>query len=222
MLAPGRGIGRAFIEPLARSLERDGAALRFGRRLVGLGREADRIASLDFEHDRVDLGPHDAAILATPWATTAAFAGTTPPEAPSAALTIHFAAPPPPAAPPVLGALNGPFDWLFAYPDGMSVALKDAEKRLDAPRDALAGACWRAVAALSGLSDTLPAWRAAPSRRAAALATPQETARRPLTRTDWRNLFLAGGHVGRDLPDSLENAVRSGAAAARAWMGASR
>ncbi|RBP13857.1 protoporphyrinogen oxidase [Roseiarcus fermentans] len=219
VLAPARGIGRALVEPLARSLERDGAALRFGRRLIGLGREGDRVASLDFEHDRLDLGPRDAAILATPWAATAALLGTPPPQAASAALTIHFAAPPPPAAPPVVGALNGPFDWLFAHPGGMSVAVKDAGARLDTPRDELAAACWRGVAALTGLSDAPPAWRMAPSRRAAALATPAETARRPLTGTEFGNLFLAGGHVGRDFPDGLENAVRSGAAAARAFHG---
>jgi hydroxysqualene dehydroxylase len=223
ILTPNRGFGRALVEPLARSLERDGATLRFGRRVTAVGLASDHVDGLEFEHDRLDLGPRDAAILATPWATTAALApGTTPPETPSAALTIHYAAAPPPAAPTVLGVLNGPFDWLFAHADRISIAIKDAGARLDAPRERLAVECWRAVAALSRLSDTLPSWRVAPSRRAAALATPDETARRPLCRTPWRNLFLAGGHVGRNLPDSLENAVRSGKAAAQAWLEAIR
>ncbi len=223
ILTPRRGFGRAFVEPVARNLTRDGATLRFGRRLTGLGLDSNRVASLEFEHDRVDLGPHDAAILATPWPTTAALApGTPPPEAFSAALTIHFAAAAPAATPTALGLLNGPFDWLFVQPDRISVAIKNAGDRLDAPREKLAADCWRAVAAVTGLSDALPAWRVTPSRRAAALATPAETARRPLLRTAWRNLFLAGGHVGRDLPDGIENAVRSGVAAARAWRGDSR
>jgi len=219
ILTPSRGFGRAFVEPLARSLERDGAALRFGRRLIGLDQGAERVATLEFEHDRLDLGPDDAAILATPWATTAALApGTTAPGATSAALTIHYAASPPAAAPAVLGVINAPFDWLFAHPERISVALKNAGGRLHLPRDGLARACWRAAAAVTGLADTTPAWRIATSRRAAALATPSETARRPDCRTPWRNLFLAGGHVGRELPDILENAVRSGQAAARAFV----
>ena len=37
ILTPKRGFGRAFVEPLARSLDRDGATLRYGRRLTGLG-----------------------------------------------------------------------------------------------------------------------------------------------------------------------------------------
>jgi phytoene dehydrogenase-like protein len=219
LLTPNRGIGRALIEPIARNLERNGATLRYGRRLMGLTRGPDRITSLEFEHDRIDLDPIDGVVLATPWAVTAGFApGAETPEPPTAALTIHYAVSPPPAAPGVLGALNGPFDWLFAAPDRISVTLKNAGSRLEAPREKLAGQCWRAVAALMGFSDAPPAWRIAASRRAAALATPAETARRPLCRTEWRNLFLAGGHVGRDLPDSLENAVRSGATAARAWL----
>jgi phytoene dehydrogenase-like protein len=219
ILTPSRGFGRAFVEPLARSLERDGAMFRFGRRLTGLGLAPGRVASLEFEHDRLDLGPGDAAILATPWVTTAALApGTTAPETSSAALTVHFMAALPPAAPGVLGVLNGPFDWLFGHAERISVTIKDAGASLDAPREKLAHACWRGVAALNGLSDTLPSWRVAPSRRAAALATPEETPRRPMCRTVWRNLFLAGGHVGRELPDGLENAVRSGAAAAQAWL----
>ncbi len=219
LLTPSRGFGRAFVEPIARNLERNGATLRYGRRLIGLGRGPERIENLEFEHDRLDLGPRDAVVLATPWATTAALApGTTTPQAPSAALTIHYAVAPPPAAPAVLGALNGPFDWMFARPDRISVAIKNAGARQDAPRERLAAGCWRAVAALTGFSDALPAWRVAPSRRAATLATPHETARRPLCRTAWLNLYLAGGHVGRDLPDGIENAVRSGAAAARAWL----
>ena len=219
VLTPTRGFGRAFVEPLARSLERDGATLRFGRRLIGLALEPQRVVGLDFEHDRLDLGSRDGVVLATPWATTAALApGTTPPETPSAALTIHYAAAPAPAAPAVVGVLNGPFDWLFGHADHISVTIKNAGARLDAPRESLAAECWRPVAALHGLSDSLPSWRVAPSRRAAALATPDETARRPLCRTAWRNLFLAGGHVGRNLPDGLENAARSGKAAGEAWF----
>ena len=216
VLTPANGFGRAFVEPLARNLQRLGAALRFERRLVGLDFGPERLASLEFEHDRIDLGPGDALILATPWMQTAALVPDVPPPTGAAAiLTVHFAQPPPPHAPAVVGVLNGPFDWLFAYHDRLSVTIRDAAARLDAPRDQLAAECWRYVAALTALSDAVPAWRVIPSRRASALVTPDEIARRPLCRTRWPNLFLAGGHIGRSLPDSLENSVRSGAEAAR-------
>ncbi len=100
----------------------------------------------------------------------------------------------------------------------ISVTIKDAAARLETPLEALAAQCWGAVAAVTGLSDALPAWRVVVSRRAGCLSTPEENARRPACRTRWRNLLLAGGHVESPLPDSLEAAVRSGEAAARAWL----
>jgi hypothetical protein len=220
ILTPANGFGSAFVEPLLRDLHRLGAALRFERRLVALGFGPERLTSLEFEHDRIDLGPRDSLVLATPWLVTAALVPGVPvPTGASATMTVHFAAPPPPRAPAVVAAVNGPFDWLFAYRDRLSVTIKDAANRLDAPRGRVAAECWRGVAALTALSDVLPAWRIVPSRRASALATPEETARRPFCRTPWPNLFLAGGYVGRSLPDSIENAVRSAAEAARLALG---
>ena len=219
ILTPAESIGRAFVDPLTRSLQRDGATLRFGRRLVALDFGPERLRGLEFEHDRIDLGTRDALILAAPWSIAAALVpGVCAPSGASAMLTVHFAAPPPPFAPAVLGALNGRFDWLFAYRDRLSVTIMDAAARLEIPREALAAECWRGVAALTGLSDALPAWRVVRSRRASCLATPEETARRPPCRTPWRNLVLAGGYVSGSLPDSLEGAVRSGGAAARTWL----
>ena len=166
------------------------------------------------------MGARDALILAAPWTIAASLVpGVPAPSGASSTLTLHFASAPPPRAPAVVGALNGRFDWLFAYRDRLSVTIMDAEARLETRRETLASECWRGVAALTGLSDTLPAWRVVPSRRARCLATPQETARRPPCRTPFRNLVLAGGYVGGSLPDSLEGAVRSGEAAARAWLG---
>ncbi len=220
VLMPVSGFGRAFVEPLARNVQRLGAALRFKRRLVALDFGPERVTSLEFEHDRIDLGPRDSLILTTPWSATAGLVpGVEPPTGATATLTVHFAHSPPPLAPALVAGLNGPFDWLFAYHDRLSVTIKDAAARLDAPRDRVAAECWRGVAALTALSDDLPAWRIVPSRRASSLATPEEIARRPPCRTRWPNLFLAGGHIGRKLPDSLENAVRSGAKAARLALG---
>jgi squalene-associated FAD-dependent desaturase len=217
---PVNGFGRAFVEPLVRNLHRAGVTLRCDRRLMALHFGPERLSALEFEHDRVDLGPRDALILATPWPVTAALVpGLAAPTGASAALTVHFASPPPPNSPAVVAALNGPFDWLFAYRDRLSVTIKDASARLETPRETAAAECWRGVAALTALSDAMPAWRVVPSRRASCLATPEETARRPTWRTPWRNLLLAGGHVGRSLPDSLETAVRSGQRAAQFALG---
>jgi hydroxysqualene dehydroxylase len=219
LLTPVESFGRAFVEPLARQVQRDGAALRFERRLLALGCAQERVSGLEFEHDRVDLHTGDALILAASWPVAASLVpGLEPPHSLSAALTVHFAAPAARAAPAVVGALGGAFQWLFGYRDRMSVTVKDAAAPANQPNEALALECWRGVAALTGLSDALPPWRVIRSRRASHVWTPEEAARRPPCRTEWRNLFLAGGYVEGQLPESVESAVRSGEAAARAWL----
>ncbi len=221
VLLPAANFGRAFVEPLARAIEREGAALRFGRRLMGMTFDAERAVGLDFEHDQVELGPRDGVILASSWSAAAGLIpGLPPPSGASSVLTVHFAAGPPRGAPALVGAVHGAFQWLFCYRDRMSVTIRDAGKLMDAPREALADECWRQAAALTGLSDQLPPWRVVASRRATYPATPADVAHRPPTRTQWSNLFLAGGHVSQPAPDSVEASVRSGEAAARAWLSA--
>ena len=162
----------------------------------------------------------DAVILATPWAQTAALVpDIPPPTGASATITVHFAQPPPDAPSGRRRCSTGRSTGSSPITDRLSVTIRNATARLDEPRNQLASECWRYVAALTALSDALPSWRVVASPRASAFATPDETARRPLCRTRWPNLFLAGGHIGRSLPDSIENSVLSGEEAARLAVG---
>ena len=220
LMAPVAGIGSALIEPLARAIERAGVTLRFGRRVVGLVPEGARAAALEFEHDRVLLGPRDGVILAASWETAAGLVpGVTTPSGASMSLTAHFAMPPPADAPLALGVINGPFHWLFTYGDRVSVTVKDAAVQMNKPREIVAAECWRAVAALTGLSDVLPPWRVVRSRHAGFVSTPAEAARRPAgNKTQYANVFVAGGYVAPSASATIESAVRSGEAAAQAFL----
>ena len=219
VLTPAANFGRAFVEPLTRAVERQGVALRLGRRLTGLTFADGRASALEFETDRLELGPRDGVILACSWfAAATLIPGLEAPSGASPVLTVHFAAQPPPGGARVVGVVHGAFHWLFCYRDRISVTIRDAGKALEAPRDALAAECWRQAAALTGLADALPPWRMVGSRRATFPATPADVARRPQTRTQWSNLFLAGGHVNQPAPDCVEASVRSGALAARAFQ----
>jgi hypothetical protein len=108
---------------------------------------------------------------------------------------------------------------MFCYPDRISVGVRDAGAVLAAPREQLAADYWLAAAALTGLSDALPAWRIIRQRRAGFLATPPQDALRPTCETPWRNLFLAGAYVQNGLPESIESSLRSGEVAARCTAG---
>jgi len=223
-LMPVHGLARAFVEPALKTLRRRGVAIRFERRLAALEFQGEHVAGLEFEHDRIDLAPGDAVILATPPRVAAALApGLSAPQEFNGAISAHFAISPPPGAPPILGIVNGAFHWMFCGEGRISVAIKDAEASMATPREDLAADLWRDVAALTGLSDATPAWRVIRQRRATFAATPREDALRPSLETSWRNLFLAGAYVQNGLPDTLESAVRSGAAAAertRKWLDA--
>jgi hypothetical protein len=218
LLTPVHSFGRAFIDPLARRIQRDGATLRLERRLLALDFDTDRLSGLEFQNDRIALRPGDALILAAPWTVAASLVpGLEPPGSFSTALTVHFAVPAPRASPTVLGALGGLFQWLFGYRDRVSVTVREAGGYVDTPSHAIAAECWRGVAALTGLSDALPPWRVIRSRGSLAW-TPEEAARRPARPTAWGDFFLAGGYVEGPLPDCIESAARSGESAARACL----
>lgn len=218
-LVAGNGLSRAFIDPALKLLRKGGAQIRFERRLRALNFVGDRVGELEFEHDLATLGPQDVVVLATPPQVATALApGLTAPQTFNAILNAHFSIAAPAGAPLILGVVNATTQWLFAYPDRLSVTVSDANRFMDLPREQLAADIWREVAGLTGLSDALPSWRIIKERRATFAATPEENARRPTTETKWPNLLLAGDYVQTGLPATIEGAILSGHAAARVAM----
>jgi uncharacterized protein with NAD-binding domain and iron-sulfur cluster len=69
-----------------------------------------------------------------------------------------------------------------------------------------------------GFAGELPPWQIVRERRATFVATPEENAKRPLARTEWENLVVAGDWTATGLPATLESAVRSGNRAAEVVM----
>ncbi|WP_158815652.1 hydroxysqualene dehydroxylase HpnE [Methylocapsa sp. S129] len=223
-LVAANGLSRAFVDPALKLLRRGGAQVRFERRLRALSFAEDRVAALEFEHDSIALGGQDMMVLATPAHIAATLVpGLSAPQTFNAILNAHFNIAPPANTPPILGVVNAKVQWLFAYPDHLSVTVSDANSLMETPREQLAADLWREVAGLTGLSDDLPSWRIIKERRATFAASPEEDARRPVRETKWPNLLLAGDYVQTGLPATIEGAVRSGQAAARSameWFGA--
>jgi hypothetical protein len=218
-LVAANGLSRAFVDPALKLLRKGGAQIRFERRLRALEFAGDHLESLEFEHDSVALGAQDIVVLATPAQIAATLApDLTTPQTFNAILNAHFSIGAPAGVPPILGVVNATTQWLFAYPDRLSVTVSDANSLMDSPREKLAADIWREVAGLTGLSDALPSWRIIKERRATFAATPQENARRPSTETKWPNLLLAGDYVQTGLPATIEGAIRSGQSAARLAM----
>ena len=224
-LVATRGLSYAFVDPALAHLAQAGGEVRFGERLRALDLDGDRVRALDFASGRTALSEGDAVVLALPsWVAEDLVPDLAVPQAHRAIVNAHFAVVPPPGSPPVLGVVNGLVEWLFAYPDRLSVTISGADRLLDVPREELARRIWDEVARLAGIGPTLapnplalklPPWQIVREKRATFAATPAEAARRPAAATRWGNLALAGDWTATGLPATIEGAIRSGATAAR-------
>lgn len=209
------GLADAFIDPALRYLQGAGATVHLGKRLRALSFSGQSIEALDFGENVVPLGPADAVILAVPASVASALLpGLRVPTEFRAIVNAHFRIAPPPGCPAMIGVVNAMTQWIFAFPDRLSVTISGADHLLETPRETLARNIWHEVAAVSGIADALPAWQIVRERRATFAALPQEEATRLTTRTRWANLVLAGDWTATGLPATIEGAVRSGDRAA--------
>lgn len=208
-------LAAAFVDPALARLRRAGAALRFNRRLRGLELVEGRVAALAFADGTVPLAPGDALVLAVPpWVARDLLPGLTVPDSFRAILNAHFRIAPPTDATGMVGLIGGTAEWVFAFPDRLSVTVSAADHLLDMEADTLTARLWHDVAATHGLPGPPPPCRIVKEKRATFAATPEQAARRPAARTRWRNLALAGDWTDTGLPATIEGALRSGEAAA--------
>jgi hydroxysqualene dehydroxylase len=209
------GLSAVLVDPAIRLLQSSGADIRFGHELRGLGLSADRVGELKFGEEAIALGSGDAVVLAVPPRSAAALLpGLKTPTKFRAIVNAHFRVDPPQNMPPILGVVGGLVEWLFAFPQRLSVTISNADRLVDMPREELAQAIWRDVCKAAGVQGDLPPWQIVRERRATFEATPEQNALRPGTRTAFKNLFLAGDWTDTGLPATIEGSVRSGDRAA--------
>jgi len=208
-------LSAAFIEPALETLAAQGASLRLSRRLRALTLDGDKVSALTFSDGVIELSPQDQVILATPpWIAADLIPGLSVPTEFRAIVNGHFRLPPPPGAPGMIGVIGGTVEWIFAFPNRISVTVSGADRLVEVEREALATMLWRDVAAVYRLSPDLPAWQIVKEKRATFAATPEQNAKRPEAETRWKNLTLAGDWVQTGLPATIEGALRSGEHAA--------
>jgi squalene-associated FAD-dependent desaturase len=209
------GLSACFVEPALARLSAYGARIRFGDRLRGLAFADGRATGLEFAGERIGLARNDAVILAVPPpAAQELIPDLDAPDEFRAIVNAHFRVEPTKGQPLILGVVNGLSQWVFSYPEYVSVTISGADRLMDEPRENLAEAIWREVAALGGFGARAPPWRIIKERRATFAATPIQNAKRPPARTAWANVALAGDWTQTGLPATIEGAVRSGYRAA--------
>ena len=209
------GLSAVLVEPAIKLLQDRGASIRFGHELREFGISAGRIDELKFGDDAVAIGPDEAVVLAVPpRPASSLLPGLKTPTKFRAIVNAHFRFDPPADMPPILGVVGGLIEWLFAFPQRLSVTVSNADRLVDMPREQLAQAIWRDICQASGVAGELPPWQIVRERRATFEATPEQNALRPGASTAQKNLFLAGDWTDTGLPATIEGSVRSGNRAA--------
>lgn len=209
------GLSAVLVEPAIKLLQERGAEVRFGRELRGFGSAGGRVHELNFGDEAIALGPSDAVVLAVPpRPATSLLPGLKTPTKFRAIVNAHFRYDPPVGQPPILGLVGGLVEWLFAFPQRLSITVSNGDRLVDMPREELAQAIWRDICQASGITAEMPAWQIVRERRATFEATPEQNALRPGPVTAFKNLFLAGDWTDTGLPATIEGSVRSGDRAA--------
>jgi hydroxysqualene dehydroxylase len=209
------GLSAVLVEPAIKLLQGRGADVRFGHELREFGMSANGVGELKFGEETVALGRGDAVVLAVPPRPAASLLpGLKTPTKFRAIVNAHFRVDPPRDLPPILGVVGGLVEWLFAFPQRLSITISNADRLVDMPREELAQAIWRDICKACGLQGELPPWQIVRERRATFEATPEQNALRPGASTAFKNLFLAGDWTDTGLPATIEGSVRSGHRAA--------
>ena len=210
------GLSAVLVEPAIKLLQDNGASIQFGHELREFGLSAGRVGELKFGGaDTVAIAPDDAVIMAVPPRPAAALLpGLKTPTKFRAIVNAHFRFDPPKDMPALTGVVGGLVEWLFAFPQRLSVTISNGDRLVDMPREELAQAIWSDVCRAGGVQGDLPPWQIVRERRATFEATPEQNALRPGPSTALKNLFLAGDWTDTGLPATIEGSVRSGNRAA--------
>ena len=210
------GLTAVLIDPAIEHLQAKGGSVRIGHELRELAITGDRVAVLKFGgEDTTALGRDDAVVLAVPPRSAASLLpGLKTPTKFRAIVNAHFRIDPPPGAPAILGVVGGLVEWLFAFPQRLSVTISNGDRLVDQPREELAVAIWQDICKALGIAGELPPWQIVRERRATFEATPEQNAMRPGPVTACKNLFLAGDWTATGLPATIEGSIRSGDRAA--------
>src|SRR5260221_7265392 len=151
------GLSAVLIEPAIKLLQEKGASIRFGHELREFAMSADGVGQLKFGEDSIAVESGDAVVMAVPpRAASSLLPDLKTPSKFRAIVNAHFRFDPPRDMPPILGVVGGLVEWLFAFPQRLSVTISNADRLVDMPRQQLAHAVWRDICNAGGGCGGMP------------------------------------------------------------------
>jgi squalene-associated FAD-dependent desaturase len=218
-LVPKLGLSESLIDPAVAYIEAKGGTVLLQHRVAKLQFEDDVVSGLELASGLVPVDPATPVIIAVTAPVAAGLLpGLTVPEAHGAILNLHYAIDTEGIEPGFIGVIGGTAEWVFRKPGILSVTVSAADAIIDQPAESLAETVWRDIRRIYPVPEAMPPWRVVKEKRATFSASPAQAANRPGTRTQWRNLVLAGDWTDTGLPGTIEGSVRSGDAAAALFL----
>jgi squalene-associated FAD-dependent desaturase len=209
-------LAAALVDPAISFVQARNGTFQFSQRLRNIVFGAANVQILETGDQVLQMADDDRVILAVPpWVAASVIPGISTPDEFRAIVSGHFAVAPPLGTPAMTGLIGGTVEWIFAFPDRISVTISNADRWVDMDRAKLAALCWADVSQVLRLPRDLPAWQIVKEKRATFAAIPEQESKRPNCATAWKNLFLAGDWTNTGLPATIEGAVRSGNRAAQ-------
>jgi hypothetical protein len=213
-------LGDVLVKP---ALARLGDTVTFGARLRTMEFVGERVGRLQFGDGDVAVGDDDFVVLAVPsWDAGELVPGLTIPRETRPIVNAHFVVEGSVSldgGAPFLGLIGGVAQWVFLRDGIVSATVSTAATLVDEPAERVAELIWRDIRrAIGKPSAPIPAYRVIKEKRATIAQTPEGDSLRPVARTRWRNLTLAGDWTQTSLPATIESAVQSGEIAIRSLL----
>ncbi|HAT34952.1 MAG TPA: amine oxidase [Rhodospirillaceae bacterium] len=219
------GLSDSFVEPALAYLKKNNADIAFTARLRDVELSADQsiVTGLNFADRKLTLEESDNVILALPAPVTGdVLEGISPPVEHNPIVNVHFRLETEIQSKSdinFLGVIGGTAEWLFLRGDIVSVTVSAAEKLAEKSAAEIIDLTWGDIALALDLGDsTPPKARVVKEKRATYAQTPESLKYRAKTDTATNNLKLAGDWTDTGVPATIEGAIRSGNAAARAVL----
>ncbi len=113
------------------------------------------------------------------------------------------------------GLINSPIHWIFNHQDHLTIVISDANELIEKPMEDIFDIVANQLEKFVKIKrEEIISYKIIKEKRATFIPAKEILFNRPGTKTEFKNLFLAGDWINTGLPSTIENAVKSGKMAA--------